>query len=404
MDGSFSQDLRKRKLKRKNKYSSVNWRRWIVIIIVCFLFFRYLYVNIFQNKVYNVMLPFKYQTLIDTEALIIRDEYVYSENQSPQNIQDKHIPVKEEIGTLSKYQNNSGLLLDGIDSKIHVFQNLKKNFTENLNNHANIQDQIISVRNWILEGNFLEIQKNVQDNYSNFGYSLTEIQALEDQLAIEKEVQEKQGQNLTALISGILSTDLDGYEGIYNYSNKSHLDILPFVKGKEDVLEKKGFKIIDNSEVTLRFAIDTNHLLNVYNQGSEIKIKFDNHVISGIVEKMDIKDKETVFNILIAENTDLFMKNRYIPIQLVNYETEAFKIPKSCLTELYQQQGVFVKKDSQVVSFEPVEVLGTDDHYVYIKSGHDGEVLINGKEKSSVKPYDQIITKPSLVHDGELLD
>lgn len=379
----------------------------ILMLIVIIISIRTLYVNIYKGRTYQVKSTEKYEQTINANALVIKDEYVYVKNGKIDINSEDRIATDSDLGTVDNYINEKGLELDDISD-----ENLKLNdFLENFNKYkykrnAFENNDIISLRNFIKEKKFNNINTWTNENFTSNKFGLNEIYNSLEKNKISEDVIKRQGENLISMNSGIVSTNIDGYENIYNYYNYGNLtsDILLNDDIVKDNKSTKGLKIIDNSHYILSFTVDNKELSNYYDIGSNIEIKFEDNYLQGKVVGLDINSKNTLISVLFRENFEIIKDLRFINVDLVNYATEIYEIPKKAIVKKDDQQGVYTKVASGEIVFYPIKIVDEDKKLVKVHSGNDGKIILNDKEIETLKLFDNIILNPSAVKEGDLIN
>ena len=100
--------MKKKKTRNKNKKIRVG----LVLIIFAFILFsRNIYIKYVKGNTLLIVDTKKYEKIINSNALMIRDEYVYSydENINLDSITDKKIGVNNILGSINNYSNRYGL-------------------------------------------------------------------------------------------------------------------------------------------------------------------------------------------------------------------------------------------------------------------------------------------------------
>lgn len=376
---------------------------FLILFFIAIISIRNLYIYFLRNKTITVRNPIIYESIIDANALIIRDEYVYSKNKSIDFDMTDRIPVNFPLGSIKKYENDSGYENSNLSEKINAIKKIQDNYTEFNKKKEKIANTIFNLKDAVRNGSLIAANEIVKENQDNLNMNLMELEIFKRQFELIKAIQEKQGSNLVSLNPGVYRDNIDGFETIYNYSNKDRIHGLIYQSFPSNNTQK-GFKIIDNSEISLRFHIITKELLNRYTNGSEIEFIINDERIIGNIEKINLFGDYTAFTVTIREKPEMFLDQRFIDIQLINYKTKVYKLPIKSMVLKNDQPGYYLRDSSGIVNFVPVDIVKEDKRNNYIKAGTSGEVLINGKQMKSLKEYDEIIKNPKFVKEGMIIE
>ena len=385
--------------KNKNKKSFKKNNKIIMIISFIFilLFSRNIYIKLFKNSVIKLATPKVYEKIINTNALIVRDEHIYSygEDINLEGINDTRVGVNKNLGTINNYSNKYGLNIDYVNKAI---ENLESDtYSDEYISTNDIVEKINSYN--YKDINNIPMDFKVKNNREFNEYLLEDYKILKD-------IMESNGKKIKSGSSGFISTKVDGYEDIYNFYN---ID-LEFMDMDIDKLntkidtKKNGFKIVNNNYYGMIFSFDKKELTNNYEIGGNIKIKVDDIYIDGTIRSLNL-DKNRI-NIFAEFDTyfDKFSTNRFYNIDIVNYKENSFEIPEKSLVENKGVKGVFIKKPSGVVDFKPVEVISIKDDMATISTGNEGMINIKDKELKTVNSYDVIIKNPKKFKLGQLIE
>src|SRR5699024_2233484 len=280
-----------RKYIRKNKKTQKTRRKFFMILfflLICILL-RNTYVNLYKNRVYTVKSSSDYEKSIDTNALVIKDEYVYSTRGKIKTDEENRISINTDIGTIEEYINNTGLDLNILHKEIDDSNDYLENFNKYRYKRQKIsKDNLLNIVSNIKNEDYESNNTWLEDNYNNFNYSLDEIYSYIKKMTITEEVISKQGQNLKSLNSGIVSTNI-------------------------------------NTLYLLSFTVENKKLSHHYDIDSPIKIKFNDTYINGKVVGIKIDDKNTHISILCEENFELFKDLRFVKLELINFSTKTYE-------------------------------------------------------------------------------
>ncbi|TJX65673.1 hypothetical protein E8P77_09655 [Soehngenia saccharolytica] len=207
--------------------------------------------------------------------------------------------------------------------------------------------------------------------------------------------------------SGFVSFDIDGYENIDINAIKSMDDTdLNYLFGEQSSENRIGIKIIDSYIWYLIVDVDDNFYENYINDDT-VKIKTDNSVDRYIDTRLVAKSKTKNHNILILESSNFiqeFIDGRKLEISIIEIQEQAYKIPNSALTQKDGVVGVFIKEYYGVIGFRPIEIIDSNDAYVYASIGDEnGNILIKDEYKKTIDEHSDIILDPDSVEYGSII-
>lgn len=387
--------MKKNKNKKLSKKNNKIFR--IIVFIFILLFFRNIYIKVFKNSTIKLTTPKVYEKIINTNALIVRDEHIYSygEDINLEGINDTRVGVNKNLGTINNYSNKYGLNIDYVNNAI---ENLENDTYSDKNISTNDIVEKISSYNY-KDINDIPIDFKIKNNKEYNNYLLEDFNIL-------KNIMESNGKKIKSGSSGFISTKVDGYEDIYNIYNID-LEFMNIDIDKSNTkidTEKNGFKIVNNNYYGMIFSFDKKELTNNYEIGGNIKIKVDDIYIDGTIKSLNLNKNK--INIFAEFDTyfDKFSINRFYNINIVNFKENSFEIPEKSLVENKGTKGVFIKKPSGVVDFKPVEVISIKDGLATISSGDEGIINIDDKELKTVNSYDVIVKNPKKFKLGQLIE
>jgi hypothetical protein len=168
----------------------------------------------------------------------------------------------------------------------------------------------------------------------------------------------------------------------------------------------KGIKIIDSYEWYLIVDVDDNTYDN-YKDGDIIKIQIENGVNRYLDTSLIAKLKTENHNILILKSNNFiqeFLDQRKLKVNLILIQEGAYKLPNTALTQNDGVVGVFIKEYYGVVGFRPVEIIDSDDDFIYVNLGDDnGNIVINDKIKRTIDEHSEIILAPKSVEYDSII-
>lgn len=386
------------KKKRYSKSKKIN----INILLLLFLFIfimisRNFYVRFFKNSTIMLNNTSTYEHIVKSNALILRDEHIYSYKDiiNLEGNNDARVGVDTSLGSINNFTNRIGLDLKYINDSLSKIGNKNEKTKEIIDVETIVEN--IRNKDYSAIGSIPIDLGNGSNDYTEY---------LEEEYDIYKSVLESNGKNIKTLSSGVVSTKVDGYEDIYNIYQMDleqlNLNIDSFDLNYKTT--KNGMKVVNNNYYGMVFKVKKKDLIKSYELGGNIKIKKDNKVINGIIKDINLDKGIYTIAVQFDTNFELFSANRFYDVNVLNFRTESFKIPKKALINKEKTLGVYVKNPSGIVDFKPVNTLASDGDDVIIDYGNNGVIKVNGKEKNTIKPFDEIILNPKNVKLGELLE
>lgn len=386
------------KKKRYSKSKKIN----INILLLLFLFIfimisRNFYVRFFKNSTIMLNNTSTYEHIVKSNALILRDEHIYSYKDiiNLEGNNDARVGVDTSLGSINNFTNRIGLDLKYINDSLSKIGNKNEKTKEIIDVETIVEN--IRNKDYSAIGSIPIDLGNGSNDYTEY---------LEEEYDIYKSVLESNGKNIKTLSSGVVSTKVDGYEDIYNIYQMDleqlNLNIDSFDLNYKTT--KNGMKVVNNNYYGMVFKVKKKDLIKSYELGGNIKIKKDNKVINGIIKDINLDKGIYTIAVQFDTNFELFSANRFYDVNVLNFSTESFKIPKKALINKEKTLGVYVKNPSGIVDFKPVNTLASDGDDVIIDYGNNGVIKVNGKEKNTIKPFDEIILNPKNVKLGELLE
>ncbi|HHX67401.1 MAG TPA: hypothetical protein GX708_05010, partial [Gallicola sp.] len=369
----------------------------IIFVFIILVVVRNFYIKFIKNNTIILKSPVIYEEKINTNAIVLRDEHVYAydENLNLGAKSTSRISVNTSLGSINDFANKYGLNTNIVNDKLEKLK--KEDKSDEL---LPVEDIIDSLNDY----NYEKIGNLPVDTYQN--HEVEYKKYLESQNNIYKSILESNGKKIKAKNPGVIFTEVDGYEDIYNIY-RMDLNLLDFnIKnlnsGKES--HKKGLKIVNNNYFGLVFTINAKDIKKTYEIGGEITIKINDDYITGTIQDIDLKNKIFTIAAYFDTSFDSLNEDRFYNIDIINFSTKSYEIPEKSLITNKDLVGVYIRKPSGVVSFKPVEVITIKDKKAIINYGNEGLIKIDGEEMETVSSYDAIIKNPTKVKLGELLE
>jgi len=429
---SQEERMNRRKRKKRIRYALFGF-------VLVYIFFRSV-PSLFAIGT-KTELPEKYSVddKISTEAIIIKDETVYTSDGAGQvkfiAKEGERVPVGAKILELTLLSDTSQLKerLEEIENKIAVLSETGGENSREKDNGNNIKDGIDDVIDEIqasISREKFDIADDLKDKLISYYNKEMEI-SYDDTLigysleALEKEKQEIEKQisnsivNYYSKISGIVSYKFDGYEKDYTVANKDLYNYSDFKSIKEQLkssatgekveVRQPIFKIINNFEWYMLIKIDNVDDIEGYKEGDSILLSGKDIIgnLRGHIEKISIEGDKGVILCRFNRNFENYYDKRYIKLDIIKNKYDSFRIKKKCVIEKDGLKGVYIKDISGIVRFRPIEIISEDEDYVYISTGDKNNYIYieeGDKRLRTVRQFDEIILNPSYVEEGMILE
>lgn len=429
---SQEEKMNRRKRKKRIRYALFGF-------VLVYIFFRSV-PSLFAIGT-KTELPEKYSVddKISTEAIIIKDETVYTSDGAGQvkfiAKEGERVPVGAKILELTLLSDTSQLKerLEEIENKIAVLSETGGENSREKDNGNKIKDGIDDVIDEIqasISREKFDIADDLKDKLISYYNKEMEI-SYDDTLigysleALEKEKQEIEKQisnsivNYYSKISGIVSYKFDGYEKDYTVANKDLYNYSDFKSIKEQLkssatgekveVRQPIFKIINNFEWYMLIKIDNVDDIEGYKEGDSILLSGKDIIgnLRGHIEKISIEGDKGVILCRFNRNFENYYDKRYIKLDIIKNKYDSFRIKKKCVIEKDGLKGVYIKDISGIVRFRPIEIISEDEDYVYISTGDKNNYIYieeGDKRLRTVRQFDELILNPSYVEEGMILE
>lgn len=351
--------------------------------------------------------PYIYTLSVNGSAFVIRDEVVYNTTGFVENEGEK-VSVNTPLLLNEDYKNYSGYNYKAIDSEIKTLEKVIENYDELSIEKEDIDaNKLNQLYRELEDENYYNVQSWYSDNFLNFNMTENQIQERLSRLKMQRDLITKEGRELLTLNAGIIQNGIDYYENILSYDIVSDLEKDFYFSDQlaaEVEASKSGYKVINNLSYVLRITIPSSDLYKSYEIGSGIKVKINENTYEGIVESLSAHSDETIISAVFQDGFDSIKDIRTLNLELINYETSAYEIPKSAVIEKEAQNGVYILDNGSIVRFVPVEILKNQGSDYIIEAGKDHFITINDKTFETIKPYDEVLLNPRAVTEGDLIN
>lgn len=243
--------------------------------------------------------------------------------------------------------------------------------------------------------------------------SLEELERLKAELEVDVGASNKR---YFAPQGGIVTYKLDGYEEVLpardfeNYNYQYLVNVRPAeVKsvGQEVTNGEKIFKLIDNFKWYLALAIDDVELWETFEPQQRLTFSVDGKVVYGKLEFYKEEGSRGFALVGLDEGIEALYRHRFPDTDLIYHRMRAYELPASVLVQGEGGPGVYVKEINGIVKYRPVEILRETEDKVYVYVGDANGYIVRGEEEELLKTvtiFDEVLTNPAAVKDGQILD
>lgn len=420
---SYEKRGKRRSLRKKLRISLISF-------ILIYLIFRSTPI-IFANNLKTTTAQIdEFIEEFQVDGVLIRNEEVFKfdgQGLVERKIEEgERVAVGIDIANLNFLRDMSGLkhqleeienaieILSDKDRPDKVFEKDKEKILENKKELINdIQNSINNedFNKIALSNNDLNFYDKKDSEIFKKNNLLEEsIKSLEDKKEVLKKEIKENNISYKTQSSGILSYEIDGYEGIYlpkefeNYTYEN-LDFPGEPKSKE---EANGFKIIDNFTWYLALKVEDSKEINQYKEKDFMNISFmdSEKNIRGKIIQINKTGQNAVVILEFREYFQDYYMNRFSKINVLTSSKRGYKIPKETIIEEDGQKGVFIKDFNGIVKFRPIIIIGEEKEYVFVDMGKFGFIEIPSQEEAvrTIGLYDEMFLKPNKIQEGQIIN
>lgn len=326
------------------------------------------------------------ESMVEDNEMVRKNKHVASiyESEIDDEIKKKLAHVNNRIDEITKAGDMSSEAVSGafrIDSAIDDI------ITELM--HAMDDkdiDKVVSIQNDL---SLLSDRKNAMEN----GVEYTDDML--NALMAEKQSYERSlggaKQDLFSPVSGLYSTNIDGYEEIVTPDaigdmSPYDFDSISKMKVSAKTLTEKGSvcKIIDNFNWSVAFVATENEISKL-KEGSGVYIGNSSSPID-VYGEVSYISTPTNGNYLVAVTSDVScdwaMSERFVQIDLVKNKYKGLKVPVRALRVKDDTTGVYTVVDG-IVHFKKVKVLYKDSNYAIVEE--------NNASSGGLLLYDEVV-------------
>lgn len=364
-------------------------------------------------------------------GLILREEYVVNSTRAGQPFyeysQGDYIPkgavvcTVKDMGSAEKIEEK----LNKIDKDILESQKARTDLSAFSEDIARLEDNVTRTvdsyagRSMKSSLSYMYTMKSQVESFMDQRNEiwLTENVESLSQLTEEKNVYEQQlAQSQSALAAsgaGVLCLTYDGLEETLSPEKAAEITEKQIGGAKTQYISKAAnvqegdplFKIVESNKwyivaylpntAVATWEAKDNRLLNVMTEEETIQI-------NGLVESVEVGEKETKVVLSSYEHMEAFMEDRTVSFSLESDIVEGLKIPNSaiveksllriprvCLTESLGSSGVLLVSGEES-KFVDLTILTSDEEYIYIEQEKNdlkmGDTILQGTGEAAA-PY-----------------
>lgn len=374
----------------------------IIVILISVLMFVFIVHNllgfVFKKNIYIVNDICKINNEINTNAMTIKDEYIYLNGENVKPVENIKYPVGSDVITVPK-ELNTKMTTKYIDD---MMNDLEVNHEDRTRQKYDISDLDLKkisndIRNKRYDNKLLS-EYNRKKNITEEEYFHKK-----KELSILKEVLNSKNSLIKTQVSGVVKNNIDNYEDFLKYNSSMLINDDFYVRNCEKDYNSPGLSIVDSMNLSLVFNVESSKLKRNLKAGDEIEIVFDKNIYTAIIREIKVNGSKLNIICDMDDGINILMNKRFVNIKLIDQKSKSYKIPKSSIIEKNGAQGVYIKKDTGITKFVAVKVLKSDDKFLYVSTGIDGYIDVNNRKLKTLRLYDNIITNPKFTKEGELL-
>ena len=380
-----------------------------IIILICVCLFLGIYSffdQVFGGVKKQIAVADSIEDLIKTEGFIMRDELVIADNSGA--VIDSMVADGERVakGQQVAYNYSSAVSADvkaELKSLNERIMNLEKNAAQNkilgndnVKSEALVKSKMAEIIRYSHLGQALHLSEikseleTVIDKKLSDDKSETVLENLKNR---KKELEEGITGEKNAIYapeSGMYFSFLDGGEKVLIPDKITQMTVKEFKNTDKDAFEQKsytGAKIAKDFKWYYVTIIDAKKAMAL-KEGTKVKLRFtengDKEADAVIYHISEDENSQNLVAFEVSTFSEYAYSNRYIDADVILNRVSGLKFLKDAVHVEDSVTGVYVVDDS-IAKFRQVEILGSDDKYVVVKSGIT--------EYKSVALYDEIVVK-----------
>ncbi len=378
-----------------------------ILICVCLLLGVYSFFDqVFGGVKKQIAVSGSIEDLIKTEGFIMRDELVIADNSG--SVIDSMVTDGERVSRGQQVAYNYSSSVDSdvkaeLKSLNERIMNLERNAAQNKilgKDSVKSEALVKSKMNEIIKSAHLgqalhlsEIKSELEtviDNKLSDDKSESVLETLKNR---KKELEDGMTGEKNAIYapeSGMYFSYLDGGEKVLLPDKITEMTVKEFKNTDKDAFDQKvytGAKIAKDFKWYYVTVIDAKKSMAM-KEGTKVKLRFtengDKEADAIIYHISEEENSKNLVAFEVSTYSEYAYSNRYVDADIILSRATGLKFLKDAIHVEDSVTGVYVVDDS-IAKFRQVEILGSDEKYVVVKSGIT--------EYKSVALYDEIVVK-----------
>lgn len=378
-----------------------------ILICVCLFLGVYSFFDqVFGGVKKQIAVSGSIEDLTKTKGLIMRDELIIADNAG--SVIDSMVADGERVskGQQVAYNYSASVNSDvkaELKSLNERIMNLEKSAAQNkilgndsVKSEALVKSKMNEIIKYAHTGQALHLSEikseleTVIDNKMSGDKSENVLENLKNR---KKELEEGITGEKNAIYapeSGMYFSYLDGGEKVLLPEKIPEMTVKEFKNIDKDSFDRKnytGAKIAKDFKWYYVTVLDAKKAIAM-KEGTKVKLRFtengDKEVSAIIYHISEEENSKNLVAFEVSTFSEYAYSNRYVDADVVLNRVSGLKFLKDAIHVEDSVTGVYVVDDS-IAKFRQVEILGSDDKYVVVKS--------NITEYKSVALYDEIVVK-----------
>ena len=337
------------------------------------------------------------ESMVQDNEMVRKNKHIASiyESEIDDDAKNKLTHINNRIDEISKVNTDSSEVVSGtyqveaaIDDKVKEMRTAIENSDV---------DKIVNLEN---DFSLLNDRKNTIKN--GVEYTDEMLSALKK----EKEKYEKKlggaKQDLFSPVSGVYSTNIDGYEQIvtpdaigtmtpYDFESISKMNL----SAKDNKEKGNVCKIIDTFSWSVAFVADESQIAKL-KEGTGVYVRGEGSSADYKASISYISAPEKGRYLVIATsnvNCEWSMKDRFVRVDIIKNKYKGLKVPVNALRVVEGKTGVYTVVDG-IVHFKKVKVLYKDESYAIVEE--------NNVSTGGLLLYDEVVvTTRKKIKEGD---
>ncbi|WP_019189894.1 HlyD family efflux transporter periplasmic adaptor subunit [Levyella massiliensis] len=209
-----------------------------------------------------------------------------------------------------------------------------------------------------------------------------------------------QANAVTMPFSGLVKTEIDGYETLFQPESLSVLQPGDIGTAEGKAVREKGLKFVDNRLFYVAMDCPQSVLPLSVKVGTNYPIKTEKNVfLSGtLVRRVSDAQGRNLLIFALRDGYQRLQEARFASLRLILEEAESYRIPISCVFHEGEKTYCFILDKNHVAQKIPVRITGVDE-----KTDEFFIAPVPSKNASKVlSRFDRVIRKPTEVKEGGL--